>query len=141
MSLRDEMPTQAPVYANTYSNYGKQIEKSLELQAQIDEFLANGGKVNQCKTGEAAHPEGIIQNEFNGQPLNTTLREKAKKGSFNHTTKNCELIPTALDNIFRLGNDYVIKFGGRIIQKRFTDFTSAMKALEYRHNQMRFKNR
>lgn len=141
MCLRDEMPAQAPAYANTYSNYSRQIEKSLELQAQVDEFLAKGGKVTQCKTGEAAHPEGIIQNEFSGQLLNTTLREKAKKGSFNHATKNCELIPTAINNIFQLGNDYVIKFGGRIIQKRFTDFPSAMKALEYRLNQLRIKNR
>lgn len=109
MSLHEELKNPEPREAFTFSRLSENKKLSEELERQMDEFLAKGGKISQGKIGELAQDRVLI-NEFTGQndfDRRKQAQEKAseqskkpKRGSM-HSKFN----PTAFEHVYRSSSD------------------------------------
>jgi hypothetical protein len=122
MSLHEIRLGKEPIEAITFSLIEKNKAKSDELNNQVDEFIANGGKVKEIPVGVIAATK-YIANEFSGENAAEQfdkVREVARKKRI-RASMNAKFFPTNQDNIYHsdANKDKFVVIIGKYISKQF----------------------
>jgi len=137
MSLHEVRRGSEPIEAYTFSMIAKKKTESTEIDAQVQEFMARGGKAQQIPVGVIA-ASNYVASEFgshNAAAQFDQVRENSRKKCI-RATMNSKFYPTAQDSVYHsdANRDKFVVIIGKYISKQFDRIDQAVSLRDFRRN-------